>query len=105
MTIIFMIVMSILTSTGQVLVKKGINRGRIFYKEPYIYLGGILIIIAPMLYLQVLKRVGLTNAYGLNGISYLIIYFMGIIFLKERGSLLQTIGLFLITTGVIIWST
>jgi uncharacterized membrane protein len=99
-----MLIMCIFTSTGQILVKKGINRGRIFYKEPYIYLGGVLIILAPMLYLQAVKRVGLTNAYGLNGLSYLIIYFMSLVFLKERGSLLQTVGLFLITGGVIIWS-
>lgn len=104
MTVLYITIMCLLTSTGQILVKKGINKGTKFYKEPLIFLGGILIIVAPLLYLQVLKIIGLTNAYGLNGLSYLIIYFMSILFLKEKGNIQQTVGLLFITGGVIIWS-
>ncbi|MGL1891552.1 MAG: EamA family transporter [Spirochaetaceae bacterium] len=105
MTLIYMLIMCILTSSGQILVKKGINKGnKRYYLEPYIITGGLLIVIAPMLYLKVLSRIGLTNAYGLNGLSYLIIYFMSIVFLKEKGSVLQTVGIICITIGVLIWS-
>jgi uncharacterized membrane protein len=105
MTVFYMLIMCIFTSTGQILVKRGINKAeRVFYLEPLILIGGILIVFAPLLYLKVLIQIGLTNAYGLNGLSYIIIYFMSIIFLKEKGSFLQTVGLLLITIGVIIWS-
>lgn len=104
MIIIYMILMCIFTSTGQVLVKKGINRGRKFYNEPLIFIGGLLIVVSPILYLQVIRVIGLSNAYGLNGLSYLIIYIMSIFFLKEKGSFFQSIGLIFITGGVLIWS-
>lgn len=97
--------MCLFTSTGQVLVKKGINLGsKRGYKELLIISGGLLIVAAPILYLKVLKEIGLSSAYGLNGLSYLIIYILGVVFLKERGSIFQTVGLIFITTGVIIWS-
>lgn len=98
-----MLIMCLFTSSGQVLVKKGINNKT--HKKLFISSGGLLIITAPLLYLKVLKEVGLSNAYGLNGISYLFIYIMAMVFLKEKGSLFQTIGILLITIGVIIWST
>ncbi|OQY37996.1 MAG: hypothetical protein B6229_07130 [Spirochaetaceae bacterium 4572_7] len=105
MTVIYMLIMCLFTSTGQVLVKKGINMGpKHGYKEIFIISGGLLIVAAPILYLKVLREIGLSNAYGLNGLSYLIIYIMGMVFLKEKGSIYQTVGLIFITTGVLIWS-
>ncbi len=106
MTIVLMLLMCLLTSTGQILVKKGINRRKDnkYYREPYILSGGILVLTAPLLYLKVLSIAGLSGAYGLNGLSYIIIYIMGRLVLKEQGSFLQASGLVLITCGVIIWS-
>jgi uncharacterized membrane protein len=98
--------MCLITSTGQILVKKGINRrsDNKYYREPFIFFGGILVLAAPMLYLKVLSITGLSGAYGLNGLSYIVIYIMGRLVLKERGSFFQALGLVFITCGVFIWS-
>lgn len=105
MSYILMLLLSICTTSGQILVKKGINRKMYpFYLDPLIISGGLLVMVAPLIYIQVLKLIGLSNAYGLNGISYIMIYIFGIIFLKEGASKQKTIGIILITTGVLIWS-
>lgn len=108
-----MILMCLFTSSGQVLVKKGIeDRGQEgasprnirYYFEYHIIAGGLLILFSPFLYLKVLKLTGLSGAFGLNGISYIIVYLMGVFILKEKGSFLQTLGIILITGGIVIWS-
>lgn len=113
MTVLYMFIMCLLTSFGQVLVKKGINKREsngitmrkvAYFMEPNLISGGLLILVAPLLYVKVLRRIGLTNAYGLNGLSYIIIYLMSLLILKEKGSFLQTLGILFITSGVVLWS-
>ncbi len=113
MKYIIMIIMCLFTSSGQVLVKKGIERrGKegisplklLYYFESHILAGGLLILFSPLLYLKVLKLTGLSGAFGLNGISFIFVYLMGVFILKERGSFLQTLGIVLITGGILIWS-
>lgn len=113
MIFLIMIAMCFFTSTGQVLVKRGINqrmvqgvtlKNLLYFFEPHILIGGFLVLISPLLYLKVLSLTGLSEAYGLNGLSYIIVYLMGVFILKERGSFLQSLGILLITGGIILWS-
>lgn len=108
-----MVIMCLFTASGQILVKKGIRRREEenistrsvhYFFESSIISGGLLILFAPLLYLKVLSMTGLSGAFGLNGISYIIVYLMGIFILKERGSFLQTLGILFITGGILIWS-
>lgn len=108
-----MLIMCILTSVGQVLVKKGINirkeRGMnslsfLYFLQPHILSGIFFVLISPPIYIHVVRLSGLSAAYGLNGLSYIIVYALGSLFLKEKGSMLHTAGLIFISTGVFIWS-
>jgi len=113
MILLLMIVMCLFTSAGQVLVKMGINQRKnrdmslknlLYFFEPHILTGGFLVVVSPLLYLKVLSLTGLSNAYGMNGISYITVYLMGVFILKEKGSFLQTLGILFITGGILIWS-
>ena len=106
MILLIMFIMCLFTSTGQVMVKMGINqrknqkiplRNLLYFFEPHILFGGLLIIVSPLLYLKVLSLTRLSEAYGLNGLSYIIVYLMGVFILKEKGSFLQTLGILFIT--------
>lgn len=110
---ILMILMCFLTASGQILVKKGINRKEEkgisplnlrYFSDPAILGGGVMILAAPLVYLNVLRRIGLTGAFGLNGLSYIVVYVLGLAVLKEKGSRIQTAGIALISLGVAIWS-
>lgn len=104
MKYLLMTLMCLAVSTGQVLVKKGINRRKPYYLDWYIAAGALLVLFAPLIYLRVVKTEGLSGAFGLNGLSYLAVYFLGIAVLKEKGSLLQTVGVVFILGGIVIWS-
>ncbi len=112
-SILLMLLVCIMTAFGQVLAKQGLtgrSRGPGFTElirflvHPRIIAGMLLVLGAPLIYIQVLKRLGLSGAYGLNGLSYLIVYSLSRLILKERGSALHTAALLLISGGVFIWS-
>jgi len=99
-----MTAMCLSASTGQILVKKGLNRKRLHYLDPYIFAGVALVLLSPFLYMKAVQMAGLSGAFGLNGISYIIVYLLGVTVLREKGSFLQTLGILLISGGVLIWS-
>jgi len=104
MIYLIMTAMCLTASTGQILVKKGINRKKPNYLDIYIFAGGFLVVLSPLLYLKAVSMVGLSGAFGLNGLSYIIVYILGVAILREKGSFLQTLGILLISGGVFIWS-
>lgn len=99
-----MALMCLSASTGQILVKKGLNRKKAYYLDPFIFAGVFLVLLSPFLYMKAVQTAGLSGAFGLNGFSYIIVYLLGITVLGEKGSLLQTLGILLISGGVFIWS-
>jgi len=110
---LLMILMSIIVSVGQILVKGGVNlqeakglspRQGGYYLSLPLVAGGVLVMAAPLIYLEVVHRLGLSGAFGLNGLTYLMIYGMGLLILKEKSSLLQTAGVLLIVMGMVVWS-
>lgn len=113
MSLLVMVLMGLMTAAGQVLVKKGLNQqaarglslGQIrFYLNPRFFLGGALVLTAPFLYLEVLSRLGLAAAFPLNGLSYPLVYALGILCLGEKGNRRQTAGVLVIFAGITLWS-
>jgi len=112
-SVLLMLLMCLMTGAGQVLVKKGMTgrqrgaglTGLIrFFLHPLLLGGMLLVLGAPLIYIRVLADLGLSGAYGLNGISYIIVYALSRIVLKEEGSWLHGAGLILIAGGVFVWS-
>lgn len=110
---LLMILMGMMTAGGQVLIKLGMmGRERpagiftmiLFCLNLQIITGLMLALSAPLVYIQALKLLGLSGAYGLNGLSYLFVFAFSRIFLGEKGSILHLAGLLLIAGGVAIWS-
>ena len=110
---LLMLLMCLMTSGGQVLIKKGLNKRTVqpglpglvrSFFQPYLVAGMLLVLGAPLLYIQVLRQLGLSGAYGLNGLSYIFVYALSRLVLKEKGSCLHAAGLILIATGVFVWS-
>lgn len=113
MAYLLMILMCLFTGAGQILVKTGIRRQEAkglalrqlrYWGQPLFFAGGALVLAAPILYMQVLSRLGLTGAFGLNGLSYPLIYGLSLLFLRERGSWRQTAGVLIIFAGIAVWS-
>lgn len=111
--LLLMTAMSLLTGTGQIFLKKGLLQETpakgIFPMiklcfRPLILGGLILALLAPLVYLRALALLGLSGVYGLNGISYFVVYGLSRFILKERGSYLHLVGLVLIGGGIALWS-
>ncbi len=108
-----MTLMGLMTAGGQLFIKLGM-KGRArpvglvemvrFCLNPLILSGLFLALAAPLVYIQALKLLGLSAVYGLNGLTYLFVYALSRIVLKEEGSLLHLAGLVFIAGGVFVWS-
>lgn len=110
---LLMTLMGMMTAGGQVLIKLGM-KGRerpagitgmiLFCVNLRIIVGLLLVLIAPLVYIQALKHLGLSGAYGLNGLSYIFVFAFSRIFLGEKATILHLAGLILIVGGVAVWS-
>ncbi len=108
---LLMILILLMVAGGQTLLKKGIQAGRergwsrlasLFH--PLVLLAGAMVLASPVLYVRVVAILGLSSAFGLNALSYPLIFLLSRFFLKETSNPWHWSGLILITAGVFAWS-
>ena len=108
-----LLVMVILTSVSQVVIK--IGSGKLITKSGiivliksffnlYIIIGITLVLAAPLLYFSALSSVPLNIAFSINGLGYIMVIFSGRLILKEHISFFHIIGGLLIFTGFLVWN-
>ncbi|MFP4179349.1 MAG: EamA family transporter [Spirochaetaceae bacterium] len=108
-----LMLMVILTTTGQLLVKRGsasidfaggIRRGVVSMANPYTISGAAAVAGAPLLYMYALSKLSLSVAYGFSGLSYLGVVAAGRLFLGERITLYHISGSLVILAGLALWN-
>jgi drug/metabolite transporter (DMT)-like permease len=107
-----------LTVTGELLLKTGMNRHGVLevslstliptatklLGNPFVVGGFAFVFSGALFWLAVLSRWPLTLAYPLLSISYIIGIIASVVILKERVSLIQVVGVFVIILGVFLVS-
>jgi len=111
MAYILMLMILLMVAAGQTLLKKGIQAGKASGKgligslfHPFVILAALLVLASPFLYTRVVARLGLSYAFGLNALNYPLIFILSRVFLSEKSNAYHWTGIFLITSGVFIWS-
>lgn len=117
-TFALLMVAMCLTVTGELLLKSGMNRyGELnvspstlvatalkLFSSPFVVGGFFFIFSGALFWLAVLSRWPLSLAYPLLSISYIIGISASVLILKERVTLVQVAGVFVIILGVILVS-
>jgi len=98
--LVLMILMVCLTTCSQYLIKSALNSRKKFR----LLLGALIMAGAPLLYIKAICFEGLTGIYGLNGLSYLMVFMVSVFLLKERTGPYHIAGIIMITTGVVLWN-
>jgi len=111
-SLLLLLIMVILTSLGQIFVKKGslkivVDNGIkkllvSFFNLPLI-IGGLCILGAPLFYFTALKNVPLILGYSFSALSYPLVLLGAMIFLKEKLNRWHWIGIVSIGSGLILW--
>ncbi len=108
-----LLVMIILTSLSQILIKAGSGKivtergiGLLIksFLNPYLIIGTALVLVAPFLYFSALSRLDLNAAFSFNGLGYILVIILGRFVLKEKITALHIAGGLFILTGFVIWN-
>ncbi len=108
-----LLIMVILTSLSQVLIKTGSGKIRTgsgtaimirSFLNPYLVIGIVLVLAAPLLYFSALSQLDLKTAFSFNGLAYILVIILGRFVLKERISIFHITGGLFILTGFLIWN-
>ena len=108
-----LLVMVILTSLSQILIKLGsrkivTNSGTAIliktFFNPNIITGMVFVAAAPMLYFSALSKVPLNIAFSVSGLGYIIVIILGQFVLKERITVFHIAGGVIIFCGFIVWN-
>jgi len=109
-----LLIMVLLTSAGQLLVKQGAetihyNKGlRYFIKtfiNKHIILGASAVLVAPVFYIYALIHIQLSVAYSFTALIYIFVFLGSWLVLKERTNLYHFFGVLFIFLGVLIFNT
>ena len=110
---ISLFIMVILTSIGQILVKKGAinihyNKGlKCFIKtffNKFVVLGAIAVLAAPFFYIYALISLKLSTAYTSTAFIHVFVFFGSWLILKEKANSYHFIGVFFIFLGILIFN-
>lgn len=108
-----LLLMVVLNTAGQLLVKKGalrlvMHRGiPAFLKSGFnFYLagGGLSVVAAPLLYMYALSKLELNVGYSFSGLTYLVVVLSGHFILHEKITLYHIGGSLAILAGLAIWN-
>lgn len=112
MAYIYLLLMVILTTAGQLLIKRGaaevVLKGSVFQKinsvcNRNIILASGLVIIAPVFYIMALRELDLSIAFAFTGINYILVSLGGKLFFGETLTKFHYLGMSCIFVGVIIF--
>lgn len=96
--------------TGQFLFKKGLQGKdvelsikiiRIFF-TPYIFAGLTAYVLSTFTYLSALSKAPLSIVYPMISVSYILVFIISVVFLKEQYSHVKLFGNLLIIAGVVL---
>jgi len=106
-------VMVVLTTLGQVFIKKGaggleLHRGipalvRSFFNSN-VLIGGAFVLVAPVAYLYALTTLDLRVAFSFNGLGYALVFLSGFWIFKERITSWHVAGILVIVAGVVVFN-
>ena len=118
-TIVMLLVNIALGSTGQIMLKYGTSKLKVLHAHqgfassmidsfkgiftPYVLLGVLLYAISFILWIRILRQVNLSFAYPTIAVSYVIVTIASTRIFNERVSSVMTVGLCLISIGVILY--
>ena len=117
-TFALLMVAMCLTVTGELLLKTGMNKhGELnvsfstlvptaakLFSNPFVVVGFMFVFSGALFWLAVLSRWPLSLAYPLLSISYIIGISASVLFLKEKVTLVQVLGVLVIIIGVFLVS-
>src|SRR5438128_1982164 len=117
-TFALLMVAMLLTVTGELLLKSGMNRHGVLevgldtlvptavklLTNPFVVGGFVFVFSGALFWLAVLSRWPLSLAYPLLSISYIIGIAASVVFLKEKVSLIHALGVVVIIVGVFLIS-
>lgn len=108
-----LLLMVVLNTVGQLLVKKGalrlvLHRGIPAFLKSGLNLfligGGLSAAAAPLLYMYALSKLELNVGYSFSGLTYLSVVLSGHFFLREKITLYHIGGSLAILAGLVIWN-
>lgn len=108
---LLLLLMPVMVTAGQLLLKKGIsaiilNRGILAFVGSFLNLriiaASLCVAAAPLLYINVLDTVPLSEAFAFNSLNYVLVFITGRVFLKERVNALQVSGVIMISAGFLL---
>ncbi len=103
---IAVVLTSLMLPLGQAFWKKAVNDGfnmMIFFSFDFI-IGAIIYVVATAIWLFALSVFPLSKAYPFMALSYLFAALFGVIFFKDKLSLVNYIGYFLLIFGIVLIS-
>lgn len=110
---IALLLMVLLNTLGQLLVKRGAVRIDIHLGPARLIrsminwplaLGGLSVIAGPVLYMYALTKVELSVGYSFSGLTYLMVVLSGHLLLKERIGIYHVLGTLTILAGLMVWN-
>jgi len=110
---ISLLMMVILTSTGQILVKKGAvnihyNKGLISFIKTFfnkfIIMGTIVTLAAPCFYIYALINLELSIAYTFTAFIYIFVFLGSWLILKEKANFYHFVGISFIAFGIFVFN-
>ena len=110
---IALLLMVLLNTLGQLLVKRGAIRIETHLGTAQLIrsmvnwplaLGGLSVIAGPLLYMYALTKVELSVGYSFSGLTYLMVILGGHLLLKERITLYHVCGTLSILAGLAVWN-
>ena len=110
---IALLLMVLLNTLGQLLVKRGAVRIDIHLGTAHLIrsminwplaLGGLSVIAGPVLYMYALTKVELSVGYSFSGLTYLMVVLGGHLLLKERITIYHILGTLTILAGLMVWN-
>jgi len=110
---LYLFVMILLTSSGQIFIKKGairidysngfLNCVKTFLNK-FVVLGTVAVLSAPFFYIYALKKLNLSIAYSFTGLNYVFVFLGSWVILKEKINIYHFIGILVIFAGIIIYN-
>ncbi len=105
---IFLLLMPVLVTAGQVLLKKSVpaivtGKGLVAFllscRHPGIIAAAVCVAASPFLYISALGSVPLSEAFAFNSLNYILVFLTGRFLLKEKVDVFQAVGVVLIASG------
>lgn len=103
---IFGLISVLLNASAQIVLKKATQLNSItildFFKNPFLYLTGILYLLSIIFWFLALSKLSLTVAYPLQALGYALVCIAAIYLFRDSMTMMNWLGILLILSGVVL---